>query len=152
MAGGPMREYLFKVALEGTGRVWRVIAMQGHQTLDHLHHMIFVAFDREEEHLYSFYFPKIPSRRAVAVREYTSPQSFEDSGPFDDGRQFNAADAMFDDLQLKVGQRFEYLFDFGDSWCHQIKVQSIGPLTPGKRLPAIVERSGESPPQYPDDE
>jgi hypothetical protein len=45
-----------------------------------------------------------------------------------------------------------YLFDFGDDWWHKISLYSINPDEPkGKgRYPRIVERKGESPPQYAD--
>jgi hypothetical protein len=46
--------YTLKVALEGDCGIWRKIAIRGGQSLDDLHCIIFDAFDREEEHLYSF--------------------------------------------------------------------------------------------------
>jgi len=61
----------------------------------------------------------------------------------------NAADARLDALGLKVGQQFEYLFDFGDSWWHEIKVEQIQPAGTRKRLSFVVEKHGKSPPQYP---
>ncbi len=54
--------YTFKVALKGAKGIWRRIEVAGKQTLDDLHEAIFEAFDREEEHLYSFYFPPPGSR------------------------------------------------------------------------------------------
>ncbi len=42
------------------------------------------------------------------------------------------------------------MFDFGDDWWHKIKVKSIGAEVPRGKLPKVVERVGESPPQYPD--
>jgi hypothetical protein len=40
--------------------VSRAIVMRGDQTLEQLHHAIFGAFDREEEHMYEFQFGKGP--------------------------------------------------------------------------------------------
>ena len=40
------------------------------------------------------------------------------------------------DLHLKVGQTFEYLFDYGDSWWHLIEVQHVGPVTSASSLDA----------------
>ena len=53
----PQPIFIFKVALAGRKSIWRKIAMRGNQTLDDLHEAIFDAFDRYDEHLYSFYFP-----------------------------------------------------------------------------------------------
>jgi hypothetical protein len=69
-------EYRFKVNLKGAKRIWRLIAMRGDQTLDDLYEGIFRAFDRFDDHLYSFYFPKAPRRRSAVgppVREYATP-------------------------------------------------------------------------------
>ena len=58
----PESVYVFKVALSGSKRIWRRIAMRPAQTLDDLHEAIFTAFDRYDEHLYSFFFPTSQSR------------------------------------------------------------------------------------------
>jgi hypothetical protein len=83
-------EIVFKVALKGRPGIWRSIAVRGDQTLERLHEEIFRVFDRFDEHLYSFYFPKAPRRRGPVVKskEYVAPLSFEDSGPGE--RSFNA--------------------------------------------------------------
>jgi len=82
----------------------------------------------------------------------TAPEALDDLGSVGSVQQFNAATTMLDALQLKVGQQFEYLFDFGDRWRHQIKVQEVRPPTPGTHPWTIVDLRGDSPPQYPDDE
>jgi hypothetical protein len=149
MAKAPSsNEIVFKVALKGRPGIWRSIAVRGDQTLERLHEEIFRAFDRFDEHLYSFYFPKAPRRRGPVSRpkEYVAAPSFGDSGPGE--RRLNAAMTMLDDLHLKVGQTFEYLFDYGDSWWHLIEVQNVGPVTSGREYPALVGKRGQSPAQY----
>ena len=59
----------------------------------------------------------------------------------------NAARTRLDGLRLKVGQRFECLFDFGDCWWHELQVQAINSIGKDQRYPAVVERRGESPAQ-----
>jgi len=147
-------EYRFKVALKDDKGIWRTIALRGDQSLDHLHAAIFAAFDRFEEHLYSFYFPKAPRGRPgfEPIREYTSSFMLEDPGPFETGPRFDASRTRLDDLELAVGERFEYLFDFGDCWMHELRVERIQPVSPDKRYPHVVSRKGGSPPQYPDPE
>jgi hypothetical protein len=142
-------EIVFKVGLKGR-RIWRTIALRGDHTLEQLHEEIFSAFNRFDDHLYSFYFPKAPRRRGPVVRpkEYVAPVSVDDSGSED--RRFNAASASLDGLKLKVGQTFEYLFDYGDSWWHLIAVDRIGPTVDGRRYPVLLETHGPSPRQYGD--
>lgn len=149
-------QYRIKVSLKRRRSVWRSVLLHGDQTLDDLHYAIFVAFDRDDEHLYSFYFPSANARGSVQAgqqpTEYTSPQVFGDSKrSVFDGR-YNAAGAKLDDLELEVAQTFEYLFDFGDEWWHHLKVEAIGPRESGEAYPQFVAQRGASPPQYPEDE
>src|SRR5438093_4899986 len=102
--------------------VWRVIEIKGSQTLDQLHRTIFKAFDRWEEHLYSFYMAK---NRRDASREYASQDLFEDDD-FEQGRRpHDATQTKIDDLRLRARQTFNYVFDYGDDWEHRISVLSI---------------------------
>ena len=138
--------YVLKVALMGAKRIWRKIAIREDQTLDDLHEAIFSAFDRYDEHLYSFYTPlqKTSSiRKIYESPEYTVPMAI------DKYRSRNAKNTTLKELKLKPKQVFYYIFDFGDSWWHEITVDSIRPADK-KRYPALVDIKGESPPQYPD--
>jgi hypothetical protein len=133
--------YTFKVALQDDPDIWRTIEMKGNQTLDKLHEAIFQAFDRFDTHLYSFYFGK---KINDISQEYTVIEPGERS------KKRNAARARLDDLMLRQGRKFFYLFDFGDEWWHTIKLISIKDGEAGGKYPKIVERHGESPAQYPD--
>jgi len=127
--------YLLKVSLRGVPGIWRRIAIRGDQTLDDLHTTIFHAFDRFDEHLYSFYFPKAGSRGKRERRmadEYTHPAAVEDSDAFG-SKVGNAARTKIGSLQLRPGRRFDYLFDFGDFWEHEVLVEEVDvPLAAGR--------------------
>lgn len=147
----PHEVYVLKVALKDAKRIWRKIAIRDDQKLSDLHKAIFRAFDREEEHLYSFYMTgkKVMTMRAIhRSPEYTHPMMLED---MPDGG--NAEKTLLKDLRLNPKTTFYYLFDFGDSWWHEITVTAIEPAQK-KQYPAIIETHGESPPQYdyPDEE
>ena len=146
------RQYLLKVKLKGNRRIWRLVVLRGDQTLNDLHETIYRAFDRYDEHLYSFYFPKGPTRQQgfdFQPKEYTSPNAIRERDYFNDRKRFNAARTKLDGIHLKVGQTFEYLFDFGDTWWHELKVVGIEPIDPKNKLPMVAERHGDSPEQYP---
>ena len=145
--------FVFKAALSGRKRIWRRIAVRASQTLDDLHEAIFDAFDRDDEHLYSFYFPKPGAKGRNRLRdavEYACPYVCEESGPSEDGLLRNAAKATLNRLGLKPGQVFLYLFDFGDNWMHEITVEETDAPADKGDYPRILESRGKSPPQYPD--
>lgn len=144
--------FVFKVALAARKKIWRRIAVRGDQTLDTLHWTIFNAFDRYDEHLYSFYFPKPGAKgraRLHGAEEYTHPFDAEENA-IESKRRSNAEKARIDRLGLKPSQSFLYLFDFGDEWWHEITVEQIDAPAQNSQYPRILKTNGKSPPQYPD--
>ena len=144
--------YVLKVALEGAKRIWRRIAIRGGQTLHDLHDSIYMAFDRDDEHMYSFYFSTVPSKSRTRkvmrnAKEYTHPFGVEESGIFETEAE-NAATTSIESLKLKEKQKVYYLFDFGDSWWHEITVEEINGTADEGTYPRIIEKKGQSPPQY----
>ena len=144
--------YVIKAALLDNRKIWRKIAIREGQTLHDLHNMIFDAFDRDEEHLYSFFMPH-SGRRLGRTRiyrnseEYTDPYAAEDPGPFGGG-SVNAAKTTIGSLRLKAKDCFYYLFDFGDEWWHEMTVVRTGEEADEGKYPRVIERRGESPEQY----
>ena len=152
--------YVIRVELADDKKIWRRIAIRGGQTLHDLHNAIFEAFDREEEHLYSFFIPPTPSKsKNINVfrdsPEFTHPYALEDSpvtmllGMFDpSGLPRNAASTAIQTLDLGKGHRMFYIFDFGDSWEHWLTVEQTDGQADEGPYPRILEQHGDSPPQY----
>lgn len=128
--------------------VSRTIQMRGDQTLEDLHHAIFDAFGREEEHMYEFQFGKGPmdpdAERYVLSMSYGA--SVGDERPAA-GR---VDQTTLDSLELQEGDRFAYWFDFGDDWWHQVNVEGVEDVVPRGKYPKVTKRVGKSPPQYVD--
>ncbi len=61
-------------------------------------------------------------------------------------------ETTLDDLDLQVGQKFLYLFDYGDEYHFQIRVHAINPDAPEGEYPRVVESRGQAPAQYPEEE
>ncbi len=115
--------------------------------------MIFEAFDRFDPHVYSFYLTAPGSKarnRFIHAEEYTHPAAIEDSLGFSQKKMHDASQTEISALGLKAKDKFEYLFDFGDEWLHEITVEKILDLFPKKDYPLISKTNGESPPQYPE--
>jgi hypothetical protein len=55
-----------------------------------------------------------------------------------------------DTLDLKVGKKFLYLFDYGDEWRFNVRVHAVNAdADPDAEYPRIVESVGQAPQQYP---
>jgi hypothetical protein len=152
----PQVVFVFKVALTYQPNIWRRIAARGNHTLHDLHEAIFDAFDRYDEHLYSFFFPKLGSKGRPLKRgeiEYTSSEAadYDDEldEEFDEGGR-DASRTKLASLGLKRKQVFRYLFDWGDEWRHTITVEQIDAEPEKGKYPRVLEKHGKSPPQYPD--
>lgn len=73
-------------------------------------------------------------------------EAFEDDESAGDVRTTKLAD-----LNLRKGQNFLYLFDYGDEWRFNVKVHAINEHgDPDAQYPRIVESVGTAPQQYPD--
>jgi hypothetical protein len=127
--------------------VLRKIKIRSRQKLALLHEVIFDAFDRDEEHMYEFQVGgKKPGDRAA--RSYGLQAKRPMMMWRDATQEGDVKKTSIGDLELKAGQVMFYWFDFGDDWWHKIKVVGIDEDAPSGQYPMIVERIGDSPPQY----
>jgi len=148
-----MRAYLFKVALMYNKRIYRNIEILENQTLADLHEIIFDAFDRYDEHLYSFFLTRRSTRSTRTIYdspEYTHPMALQQDNYFGFKKQYNAADSNIGKLGLKEKDKLYYLFDFGDEWWHELTVLKIHSAAESELYPKIVKKAGKSPDQYSD--
>lgn len=126
----------------------RTIQIRGDQTLAQLHHAIFAAFDRFDEHMYEF---QIGGKGLMdpEAKAYVLPMAM--GGPFLDKKPAgDVTRTTISSLGLKIDEAFGYWFDFGDDWWHQINVIAIKEKVPKGKYPKVTKRVGESPPQYVD--
>lgn len=133
---GKVLTFTFKVTYLRDPDVWRVIEIRGDQTLSDLHYAIQHAVDFDADHLYSFY---LSNRAWDETTEYSSPYA---EGP-------SAGGVRIRDLNLRIKQRFLYLFDYGDEHRFEVQLIEVDPGAPKKEdYPRIVESHGEDPAQY----
>jgi len=146
-----MEVFLFKVALESDKKIYRNIEMLGSHTLDDLHEMIFRAFDRYDVHLYSFFLTRktVTSLRLRSqYPEFVAPDMDTENPIFRQTEKYDASEVKINRLDLKEKDKFYYLFDYGDSWWHEITLLAIIDLPNTKGYPKISRKSGQSPDQY----
>jgi Plasmid pRiA4b ORF-3-like protein len=120
----------------------RQIEIQGNNTLQELHQIIFKAFDRSDEHMYEFQLggnePGDPKARRYTLKSAPGKKAGE------------VSTTTIDTLGLSINEHFAYLFDFGDEWWHQIDVMTISDPNSQGKYPKITQKEGASPPQYAD--
>jgi len=90
----------------------RTIQIRGDQTLEDLHHAIFDAFDRYDEHMYEFQFGKGPMD--TKGHRYVLPTAFETDRGEKNPPVGRVDQTSIESLGLKVGQSSGYWFDFVD--------------------------------------
>jgi hypothetical protein len=130
--------------------VSRTIQIRGDQTLEDLHHAVFDAYGRWEEHLYEFQFGKGPMD--PHARRYVLPDALEIQQDQSNPPVGRVHETTIESLGLKVGDRFGYWFDFGDDWWHQINVEAVEDKAPRGKFPKVTKKVGKSPPQYADED
>ena len=55
---------------------------------------------------------------------------------------------VLDDLDLESGQKFLYLFDYGDDHEFEVEVVEIRSEAPAGQYPKLLESKGKAPEQY----
>ncbi|MCL6561316.1 MAG: plasmid pRiA4b ORF-3 family protein, partial [Firmicutes bacterium] len=134
-AGREGNVYIFKVLYNK--KTWRRIKLFASHTLHDLHSAIQEAYNFADDHLYAFFM----DGRPWSNKAYWSP--FGEEPPFAD-------DAAIGSLGLKCGQKFLYLFDFGDERRFDVQLEEILQSEIPLKQPVVIESRGEAPEQYQD--
>ncbi len=100
--------YQLKIELKDTHqKIWRRIQANSDISLNELYNIIQISMGWTNSHLYSFILDEI---------EYTLKEYDDDDVKYADARKYNLE-------KLKIDGPFEYLYDFGDYWEHEITVE-----------------------------
>jgi hypothetical protein len=107
-----MRFYQLKITLMGTDpAVWRRIVVPASLSLDRLHDVIQVVMGWEDAHLHEFIFQA--RRFSEAIDSMDPMENIEDESRH-----------RLNELLTRKGQRLIYVYDFGDSWEHDILLEN----------------------------
>lgn len=118
--------YQFKISLKHSAPlIWRRVLVPAAMSLAQLHIAIQALFEWEQAHLYSF---------------YHSGRSFDDEVP-------GTLETMLQELELKLKQTFNYVYDFGDDWIHTILLEKIIQNDGCYRLPFCLGGKRAGPPE-----
>ncbi len=105
--------FIFEIKLLDTNpSIWRIIEVKNNTTLHDLHRVIQVAMGWKNAHLYSF--TKTIGEKSI---EYILPEYDSPDEPYHGN---NPMEFKLKDLFSQVGDKIEYLYDFGDHWQHEV--------------------------------
>jgi Plasmid pRiA4b ORF-3-like protein len=125
--------YQLRVVLRGVSPlIWRRLLVCSDSTIVDLHATLQIALDWSDEHF---------NRFVIHGREY-GVSHLGGIAFRDDPRQVRLAD-----LGLRVRERFLYEYDFTDGWQHDVRIEQILPLVPGRHYPMCPGGRRQVPPE-----
>ena len=125
--------YQLKVGLrECSPMIWRRLRVTSETSLGQLHTIIQIAMGWEDLHLHRF---------RIYGKEYGI---YREGGMVFDDNPFHVTLAQF---KLRKGERFEYEYDFGDFWQHDIYLERVLPHDPDTIYPVCIAGAGDCPPE-----
>ncbi|MCX6007121.1 MAG: tetratricopeptide repeat protein, partial [Chloroflexi bacterium] len=121
----------FKVSLRDKPDIWRIIDIKENQMLSSLHKAIFKAFNRFEEHQYSFF---------LSNRPYDKESEYHSPGLKADEDDKLASRIRIDSIPLYGGSKFLYLFDYGDQWWHEVELLKVTKRVTRASYPRVIKK------------
>ncbi|MDR1895792.1 MAG: plasmid pRiA4b ORF-3 family protein [Prevotellaceae bacterium] len=125
----------FKIQIKGLKNptVWRRILVPETLTFDEFHRIIQRVFGWENAHLYQFSELGYKSREVISVPNYLM------------GGEIDSTKVKLNKIFKTKGQKYVYIYDFGDDWIHDIKLEKITDETGLK--PSCIDGEGACPPE-----
>lgn len=128
--------YQLNIALlESRPLIWRRIQVPAAISLPALHRTFQITLGWEDYHLHEFRF----GGKAYTVPD---PEDHHFGRESHDERRFKLSSVV-----SSAGSSFEYLYDFGDGWRHEVLLEAILPVVPRKRYPVCLGGARSTPPE-----
>jgi hypothetical protein len=129
--GAPI--YQIKVTLRGSKpSIWRRLLVRSDMTLAGLHEVIQEAMGWQNYHLHQF----VADGISYGQPNPDFPDDMLDEQP-----------VTLHDIAPGEGSRFDYEYDFGDSWWHRIRVEKVLAPVPGLEPPVCLTGRRACPPE-----
>lgn len=131
--------YQFKIQIKGLTKppVWRVLTVPADFTFENFHTAIQIAFGWENYHLFEF-----TGKGALRNMRIAIPSEFDCE--YDEYTQ-DASELKLSDVFTAYTQSLLYIYDFGDSWEHEITLKSSSPKT--QKGAVCLSGKGACPPE-----
>jgi len=126
--------YCFKAMFIHKTSIWRIIEIQGKQTLTDFDDILRDAFSHDpSDHLGGFW-KLIRRGQGNRFREM-------ELGDVDPSGEGTGAKLKIAELGLSVGDRLKYVYDFGDWIEHEISLEAVEPSKAKTKYPRILEQN-----------
>ncbi|MDR2348470.1 MAG: plasmid pRiA4b ORF-3 family protein [Bifidobacteriaceae bacterium] len=122
--------------------IWRRLRLASDFDLRDLHFAIQVAMGWETEHLHKF--PRwLPAGKRAAPLDLATDYEVGDMDPAEIKRRglTTERDVRCDQVFRDVGDKLEYIYDFGDGWEHVLRLESVEPWPEGS--PGVICLAGQ---------
>lgn len=126
-----------KVTLMGSNpSIWRRIQVPDNLRLGKLHQILQMVMGWQTSHLHEF---------DIAGKRYSDPE-FDDFALDDEDRTEDQSRLKLAEVVRKA-DCFEYRYDFGDGWRHELKIESILDPDPNFMYPICIGGENACPPE-----
>lgn len=138
-AAFPIKEtiFQFRISLIGSNpAIWRRIQVYSDISFDEFHDIIQIVMGWTSSHLYEFRFKK-----------YSIIMPGTETSPLDKAIHIYADELSLMEMLKKAGQKFFYIYDFGDNWEHEILFEKRLQAAPHQTYPICIEGALACPPE-----
>jgi hypothetical protein len=131
----PFEIYQIKVTLKASKPpIWRRILVTSDTSLQELHHILQIVMGWEDYHLHMF---------DIGGQVFGDPDD-DEYGDFGTKAEWRY---KLNQVVPGPGSKFEYEYDFGDSWVHIVQVEKVLPEEEGVQYPVCVKGKRSCPPE-----
>lgn len=111
-------QYQFKIQLQHISKppVWRKVLVPAQFSFEQFHQVIQEAFGWGDYHYYQFSPTGYGSQPRISI---------PDEDDWSDEEIINSKEIKLSDIFNREGQKFTYIYDFGDDWIHKITLEAI---------------------------
>lgn len=126
-----------KIQIKGITKppVWRKLLVPDYFTFDRLHEVIQAAFGWQNYHLYQFSPKGFGSYPEIGIIDEE----------WDEGNTEDAEKIILKEFLNQKGQKYSYIYDFGDSWTHLITIEDI--IDRNQLKAELLDGKGACPPE-----
>jgi hypothetical protein len=131
--------FQFKIQIKNVSKptVWRRVTIPSYFNFILMHHIIQAVFEWEDAHLFQF---SDNGFNAKTIIVGMIDEEFDDVS-----EQLQASEIALSDIFKEKGQKFIYIYDFGDNWEHEIVLEKIIPEQ--SEFPKLLDGQGACPPE-----